>query len=324
MRLIDKLENKFGRIAIKHLMLYVCICYAVGYVLFITNNYGVLDALSLNAEKILHGQVWRIVSYLVQPPTSARPLFFFITLYFYYMIGRYLEYQWGAFKFNVYFFSGMLLNVIAAIVIFLIFGINMPMSVYFLNLSLFMAFALEQPDRYMLLFFIIPFKAKWFALIDAIYFGTAVLFGFLSLGVRLPDGLITFLSRIGINPSPTAATAAVIAMMNFIIFYFVFKVGGKSSSRQQNQKQYQYNPYGNANRSGNNNQNNQRGAYTSQAGPTRIPRHRCAICGKTEFNAPNEDFRFCTSCEGAFEYCSEHLHNHKHVYRDKDGNLKRD
>lgn len=314
MRFFDKLEKKFGRFAIPHLMLYVTICYIIGYVLYFTRNYAVLNVLALNAEEILHGQVWRIVSYIIQPPTSSMPIFFLITVYFYYMIGRYLERQWGAFKFNFYFFSGMILNVIAAIVIYLIFGVIMPMSVYYLNLSLFMAFAVEQPDTYMLLFFIIPFKIKWFAILDAIYFGLTVFFGYLALAVRLPDTILAPLNFVGINPSPTGATAAVIAMLNFIIFYAVFKAGRKN--RGSNNRQYRQS-------TGNSNNRNEYQSRTD-SGAARIPRHRCAICGKTEFNDANEEFRFCTKCEGAFEYCSKHLHNHNHVYSDSDGKLQRD
>ena len=314
MKFFDKLEKKIGRFAIPHLMLYVTIAYIIGYMLFITRNYAVLNVLSLDAEKILQGQVWRIFSYVIQPPTSSLPIFFLITLYFYYMIGRFLERQWGAFKFNFYFFSGLFLNVIAAIVIYLIFGVVMPMSVYYLNLSLFMAFAVEQPDTFLLLFFIIPFKIKWFAILDAVYFGLTVFFGYLSLALNLPDAILAPLHYIGINPTPTGATAAIIAMLNFIIFYAVFKVGKRN--RNSNRQQYRQST----------GSSNSRSEYQSQtqSGAARIPRHRCSICGKTEFNDPNEEFRFCTKCQGAFEYCSTHLHAHNHVYRDKDGRLQRD
>ena len=313
MRFIDKLENKIGRFAIPHLMRYIIIAYAVGYLLYITRNYAALSFLALDAEGILHGQVWRIFTYIIQPPNNSLPVFVLLTLYFYYMIGRYLERQWGTFKFNLYFFSGMFLNVAAAIVIYLIFGVVMPMSVYYINLSLFMAFAMEQPDTYMLLFFVIPFKVRWFAIIDGIFFAATVLFGFLSLAVQLPVSVLAPLYYVGINPTPTGATAAIIAMLNFIVFYFVFKAGKRSTGSQKRYKK-------------SNNDNAQRKTYQSGAasGSARIPIHRCAICGKTEFNAPDEDFRYCTACAGAFEYCSVHLRNHKHIYRDKDGNLKRD
>ena len=82
------------------------------------------------------------------------------------MIGTVLERSWGAFKFNVYFFSGVILHVIAAILIYLIFGYNYHMNTYYINLALFMAFAYEQPDMEVLLFFVLPIKIKWLAWFD--------------------------------------------------------------------------------------------------------------------------------------------------------------
>ena len=47
--------------------------------------------------------------------------------------------------------------------------------------------------------------------------------------------------------------------------------------------------------------------------PSDGPRHRCAICGKTERDDATLEFRYCSKCAGEFEYCSEHLYTHKHV-----------
>lgn len=315
MNFIDKLEKKFGRIAIPRLMLYITVAYAVGYILYWAGASAILEALALNAEKILHGQVWRVVTFVVQPPTNAMPLFLIITLYFYYIIGSILEKQWGAFKFNVYFFFGMLLHVIAAIVIFLVFGINMMMSVYYLNMSLFMAYALEMPNNTILLFFIIPFKTKWLAYIDAAYILLTVILGYLSLGVTFPYQFQSVMSSMGIRLSPTNATAAAISMLNFVIFYFIVlsrkRNGKKSRNSGSGQNSGYYGGTGG-------------GAYGGGAAYGAVPRHRCSICGRTDLDDPNEEFRFCTSCEGSFEYCSRHIHKHPHVKRDANGNLTRD
>lgn len=320
MRLIDKAEQKIGRFAIPRLMIFISIAYLVGYILYYVGATDVLAALSLNAEKILHGEVWRIVSFVVQPPTNAMPLFLLITLYFYFMIGSILEKQWGAFKFNVYFFFGMLMHVAAAIVIYLIFGVNLMMSVYYLNMSLFMAYAVEAPNNTVLLFFIIPFKIRWLAIIDAVYIGMTILLGFLSIGVTYPYQFTNILANMGIRPSPTNATAAAIAMLNFVIYYLVYRPGKK---RYTNTQKNFWSSIGKDKKESK--ENKQKGSQPgSAAGNTAFaPRHRCAICGVTDVDDPNEEFRFCTSCEGAFEYCSKHLHNHKHVYRNSDGKLVR-
>ena len=328
MDFLDKLEKKMGRFAIPRLMLYITVAYAVGYILYWAGANAVLEALALNAEKILHGQVWRIVTFVVQPPTNAMPLFLIITLYFYYMIGSILEKQWGAFKFNVYFFSGMILHVIAAIVIFLIFGVNMMMSVYYLNMSLFMAYAIEAPNNTILLFFIIPFKTRWLAIIDAIYIGMTIFLGYLSLGVTFPYQFSNILANMGIRPSPTNATAAAIAMLNFVIYFLVYRPGKRYSYTQKKfrsdmgQDKKRKDKKKKAGAAAENAQGDVYGAAGSQ-GHVAAPRHRCSICGVTDVDDPNEEFRFCTTCEGAFEYCSKHLHNHRHVYRNAEGKLVR-
>ena len=35
--------------------------------------------------------------------------------------------------------------------------------------------------------------------------------------------------------------------------------------------------------------------------------HRCAICGRTEKDGEDLEFRFCSKCKGNYEYCQEHL-----------------
>lgn len=319
MRFIDKMEQKLGRFAIPRLMIFITVAYLVGYIMYYVGATNILAALSLNAEKILQGQVWRIVSFVVQPPTNAMPLFLIITLYFYFMIGSILEKQWGAFKFNVYFFTGMLMHVVAAIVIYLIFGINLMMSVYYLNMSLFMAYAIEAPNNTILLFFIIPFKTRWLAIIDAVYIGTTIFLGYLSLGVTFPYEFQNVLANMGIRPSPTNATAAAIAMLNFVIYYLLYRPKKREYTNTQ-KNFWSQTGQGKTKKS----KDNHGASAGNNAGDfVKAARHRCSVCGITDVDAPNEEFRFCTSCEGAFEYCSKHLHTHKHVYRNSEGKLVR-
>lgn len=160
MNWLDKLERKFGRYAIHNLMYYIIILYAVGFVFQMINPSFYYNYLSLDAAAILHGQIWRIVTFIIQPPSSSL-LFIIIVLYFYYVLGSNLERTWGAFRFNVYFFSGMLFHVIAAIIVYLLTGLSLPLGTSYLNLSLFFAFAAMYPDLEFLLFFLIPIKAKW-------------------------------------------------------------------------------------------------------------------------------------------------------------------
>lgn len=97
MKWFDKLERKYGRYAIQNLMKYIIIVYAVGFVIqiFYPAVYEVYFA--LDAQAILHGQIWRIFTFILQPPSTSI-LFIVFVLYFYYMIGTVLERSWGAFK----------------------------------------------------------------------------------------------------------------------------------------------------------------------------------------------------------------------------------
>lgn len=137
---LDKLERKFSRYAIPNLMTYIIILYAAGFVLNLINPTFYSQFLSLDAGKILQGQIWRIVTFIIQPPSDSL-IFIVFVLYLYYMIGKQLEAAWGAFRFNLYFFSGMLFIVIGAILAYLLTGAVLPMDTWYLNLSLFFAFA---------------------------------------------------------------------------------------------------------------------------------------------------------------------------------------
>ena len=67
---LSKLERKFGRYAISNLMYYIIILYAVGFVLNLVNPGFYYQFLSLDAPAILRGQVWRIVTFIIQPPSD--------------------------------------------------------------------------------------------------------------------------------------------------------------------------------------------------------------------------------------------------------------
>ena len=112
---LNKLERKIGKYAISNLSLYIILAYVIGYILTLT---GSVEFISLNPYKILHGQIWRIITWIIVPP-SALNIFTIIMLFFYYSLGTSLERTWGTFRYNVYIFSGILFTVIGA---FLLFG----------------------------------------------------------------------------------------------------------------------------------------------------------------------------------------------------------
>ncbi len=282
---LDKLERRFGRYAIPHLMNYVIILYAAGFVLYMINPTFYYQYLCLDAGAILHGQIWRIVTFIIEPPSTSI-LWIIFALLLYYMIGTNLEATWGAFRFNVYFFSGMLLHVIAAMLAYLIFGVTLPLGTSYLNLSLFLVYAALYPDAQFRLYFIIPIKAKWLGILDGAYFAWAV--------------IQAFLPSYGGNPYygymyQANALAAVVSILNFLIFFVTMHRHTFSPNQRRRRKQFE--------------QNAKRPTMTYANGA----KHRCAVCGRTELDDPNLEFRYCSKCKGNYEYCQDHLFTHKHI-----------
>lgn len=163
-RLLDKLDRKFGRFAIRNLMMIVvgamAIIYIMDYLILNTKGVSILSMLTFNYEAILEGQVWRILTFIFLPPRSN--IFFIIfSLYFYWLIGEGLESEWGAFKFNVFYFFGLFCTLIVGF--FTGYATNT-----FINLSLFLAFAILFPDFEIRVFFLIPIKVVYIAIIDLI------------------------------------------------------------------------------------------------------------------------------------------------------------
>jgi len=327
MKWFSKLERKYGKYAIKNLMLYIIALYAFGFIINLFYPAVYQAWFSLNAEKILHGQIWRIVTFIIQPTTTS-VLFIFFSLYLYYMIGTVLERAWGSFRFNVYFFMGVILHVLAAILIYLVFGVNLELNTYYLNMALFMAFATVQPDMQLLLFFIIPIKIKWLAYLDAAFFIATIVFGYLT--IWLPTNIWIGLYSIGILPAPgyvysayVLATAALVSMLNFIVFFLI----SRSNQKTKTQKNYTQTMKDNNKMYGGGPKQSEQPRTASTNDTTvvnkyhKIAKHKCAICGKTENDGEDLIFRFCSKCEGNYEYCSEHLYTHKHITNEPKQNV---
>ena len=122
---MSRFERKFGKYAIRNLSVVLVCCYAIGYTLqFIVPWIAIY--LSLDPYAILHGQVWRLFTFLIEPYGFSRGmgmlvsiLFFAIQVHLFFLFGRSLEQAWGTFRFNLYFFFGYILNIMAALILYL-------------------------------------------------------------------------------------------------------------------------------------------------------------------------------------------------------------
>lgn len=157
MALLNKLERKFGRYAIRQLMVYIIgINLLVFFLSYAYPESNAISKLSLDPYLIMKGEVWRLLTYIFIPPSTSI-LWIFFLLYFYYIVGIGLEHEWGSFRFNIYYFTGMIGTAIAAFII------AQGATALYLNLSLFLAFAYIYPNFEVLLFFAVPVKIKYLA-----------------------------------------------------------------------------------------------------------------------------------------------------------------
>ena len=263
MKWLNNLERKFGRFAIKNLMLYIILLTGTVYILSLIDQTGTfLYRLVLIPSLVMQGEVWRLITYVFIPPRTS-PIFIFFVLYFYYMIGTGLEKAWGSFKFNVYYFIGVIAT---TAVVFYTRG--MATSTY-LNLTLFLAFARLYPNFEVRLFFILPIKMKYLGWLNWAFFGFTILTA----------------------PVPEKITA-IVALSNYLLFFGPEII--KDTKRKQRVKQ------------------NRRRFESGRRIPTEGV-HKCTVCGISEKDDKSMDFRYCSKCSGAHEYCREHLNNHQHI-----------
>ena len=161
-RLLSKLKLRFGKYTVENLMLVLCAGQVIVFFADLMTRGWASDLLWLSWSDVMHGQVWRLLTFVFLPESSTL-LSLLISVYFYYFIGGTLENEWGSFNFNCYYLLGMICNIVAAV--FTGFGTS-----YYLNLTLFFAFSMLYPEFQLLLFYIIPVKAKWIAVMDALFY----------------------------------------------------------------------------------------------------------------------------------------------------------
>lgn len=205
-RSIDRLERKFGKFAIRGLMLYITIGNLAVFILnYIMPSLNLTVKLMLIPSLVLRGEVWRLVTYVFIPP-QANIFFIFFVIYFYYMIGTTLEHEWGSFKLTVYYLIGMLGTTIAAF-------FTGSTDATHLNLSLFLAFAYLFPNYEILIFFILPVKIKYLAWLNWAFIAFTVIFG-----------------------STSAKVAALVSLINYFLFF-----GSDLTKRIKNRSNVRYN-----------------------------------------------------------------------------------
>jgi hypothetical protein len=157
-RLLNRLERRYGRYALGNLTYYLIGLQCLGFVIF-TARPDLVSKLDLDIDAIRAGEFWRVFTWLAAP-ISGNLIWFVFGLYWLYMIGTSLESEWGAFKYQLYWLVGILATAGMACVT------HGPATNTYLIMSLFLAFATVWPDYVIRVFFILPVRVKWLALLD--------------------------------------------------------------------------------------------------------------------------------------------------------------
>ena len=271
------------RFGIPNLMRVIVIGNVAVYVLMLltqANDANALSFLTFNLNALLHGEVWRLVTFVFVPDYTS-PFALVISLDFYYWIGSTLERQWGTAKFNLYYISGALLTVLGVVLASLITG-NPYLTAAgtgYVNLSMFFAFAFLFPDTTVLLFFILPVRMKWLAYLDGALFAFDII---KAIGAHNWAGVVL----------------PIVALLNFAVFIWPEVHYLKERAKYQNsRKTVQF-----------------RQAQQQQAKQAQQQgyRHKCAVCGRTDTDYPDLQFRYCSKCVGYHCFCQDHIFNHVH------------
>ena len=293
MKRLKNLRRNFERfcyknrhLGIPNLMLYIAVGSGLLYLFTMaTGNTILYSLLAFDRELILQGQVWRLLTYVLTY-SGQNVLYTVIGLVCYYSLGRAMEQVWGTFRFNLFYFTGVILMDVYT----LIFGGYA--TVEYLNLSLFLGYATLYPDTHFLLFFIIPVRAWIFALF---YLGITA---YQVLALSTPYFLFPY------NLFP------LVALANYFLFFGadiknVLPLSWRVKASRKKQKPKTYAPQQPARKpiqfpSG--------GAAQQEA-----YNHKCTVCGRTDVSHPDLEFRYCSRCNGYHCYCQDHISNHTHI-----------
>jgi hypothetical protein len=343
MKILNKIERKIGKYAIPNLPLLMILLEAVGYTLYVVAP-KVLNYICFEPAAICSGQVWRLFTWVLMPP-SRLDIFAVITLFFYYWIARTLAATWGDFYFNVYVLGGIVVTDIGMMLAYpVLLSMNsgtsavnlmlMPayVNMYFIQTTILLAFAFTYPNAQVLLYFIIPIKMSWLGIFE----GVMLVYRFITVKFLTPRLVI------------------LMALLNVLLYFLMTKdlrrfhpkefVRRAKYRRATGQRKSFFDNFSGKNGSGNQKHGasgtgagngswqpggaGQEGGADSSwrsgasasrraAGYTRIypngARHKCAICGRTEQDDDSLEFRFCSKCEGNYEYCQDHLFTHQHI-----------
>ncbi len=263
---IDRFCAKHPRFGIANLAMYIAIGQViVGVLSLLRPLRGLAGLLVFSRVNILHGEVWRLLSF-VFVPTSINPFYLLLGCYVTYWTGQMLEREWGTAKFSLFYLGGVVLSIAGGLIL----GVA---DIYYIHLSFFLVIATMYSEMQVLFMFVLPIKMKWLALLD-----------------------VALILLEGLENGPFVILLAVPSFVNYFIFTWPFwsmKLGfarRRADPQVINFKRAQ-----------------------KKAKETGGYMHKCAVCGLTDQDDPDMEFRYCSKCDGYYCYCANHINNHIHI-----------
>ena len=291
MNWMDKLERKLGRYAVPNLSRYFVGAIVLGYVLSMLSP-GFTDWISYDVSAILHGQIWRLFTWIFMPTTSL-DFFGLLFLLCVLMWGSSLESMLGTFRMNVFLWGGVILSDVGGILIYVITkltlgtGASIYLSTYYILMSMLLALAICMPEGEVRLYFVLPIKMKWMLVFELLYLAYIV-FNTFKMMIAYANG-----TWLGWVLGLVQSSQIILAVANMFLFFWAFKT---HISRKQKKRQREF-----------------RAQFSNPRPGSGISQHKCVICGRTELTNPELQFRYCSKCTGNKEYCQDHLFTHTHM-----------
>lgn len=299
MNWMDKLERKWGRHAVPNLSRYFVFATAAGWLIRMVAP-ELMVWFNFSAEKILHGQIWRLVTWIFMP-TYAPDIMGIISLLIVILWGSQLEMIIGTFRMNVFLWMGVIVSDIGGILIYLISylvlhtGIPVDMSTYYLLSSIVLAVALYMPEEELRIWFVLPLKMKWFLCFELVYMGCILIANCRNAieYVMAGGGATAAGITVGIIFGVVNSASMLLALLSMFLFFHFSSI---HITRKHKKRQKEF-----------------RAQFHEPRPGSGIAKHKCAVCGRTELTNPELMFRYCSKCKGNMEYCEEHLYEHTHV-----------
>jgi len=287
MGFIDRFCERFPRFGIPHLMRFIVFGMGLVYIQgLLTEDGTIISWLLFSSHQIMDGQVWRLISFIFVPYQS-NPIWFAVSLYVAYMIGTSLERAWGTAKFTLFILFNILVLAGAGMIIhfafpFHAFFTTFFVSGYFIQSFLIFAFITLSADSTFQLYLMFPIRASLLGLI----MGGALIYE-LFFGQFFPQ-----FSPLNLLPF--------VLLLPYLIFCGP-ALFGRSGGSQRPQT---------TNKAAINFHRAKKKVEQKQA--AQAYKRKCEVCGKTDTEYPDMEFRYCSRCDGYHCYCMDHINNHEH------------